>query len=61
MRFGQPNTRPCDHECRVFRKFLWWPFTIGSETRWLEFAEIEQRYHRSMDGDFWEPVKFVNP
>ena len=39
MRFGQPNTRPCDHECRVFRKFLWWPFTVGSETRWLEFAD----------------------
>jgi hypothetical protein len=61
MRFGKPTTRPCDHECRVFREFLWLPLTIRGETRWLEVASVERRYHRSMDGDSWETVRFVNP
>jgi hypothetical protein len=61
MRFRWPDTRADDHECRVIRRFLWWPVTIHSETRWLEFAEIEQRYHCSMDENFWVSIRFVNP
>jgi len=34
---------------------------IDGETRWLEVAEIEYRYHRSISGDFWEIIRFVNP
>jgi len=60
MRFGDPNRQPCNYQCQVVRKFLWLPLTIGRETRWLEAADIEYRYHQSMDGDFWEPIKFVN-
>jgi len=62
MRFGKPTKLPCDHECRVFHRFLWWPITIDGVTRWLETADVEYRYHRcSYDEDFWELVRFVNP
>jgi hypothetical protein len=60
VRFGRPGRRPGDHEEVRRPKFLWWPLTFDGETRWLESAEIVYRYHRSMDGDFWEPVRFDN-
>lgn len=50
-------------------KFLWWPLTIGGETRWLETATIEYRvncdygiyYLISSDKYYyWEPLNFIN-
>ena len=52
MRFGNPK-RPYDGEHQIIRRFLWWPLALGTETRWLEWAEIGQCYHRSgYDEDF---------
>ena len=59
MRFGYPK-QPYLGQHRVIHRFLWWPVTIGNETRWLEFAEIEQRYCGAPDGSTWEPLRFVN-
>jgi hypothetical protein len=61
MRFGKSDKRPCEGECRDFRRFLWWPITLSNETRWLEFATVRCRYHRWLHGDNWKPLRFVNP
>lgn len=29
---------------RIVKQFLWLPLTLNNETRWLEFAHIEQKY-----------------
>lgn len=34
--------KPKDGEERVISAFLWWPRTIGGETRWLETASWRQ-------------------
>ena len=46
-------------------KFLWFPMTIGGETRWLEYANI--RYKVKQEKGFindyyyyWEPWDFLN-
>lgn len=31
---------------RIIVRFLFFPRTIGHETRWLEFAKIKQFYHQ---------------
>ncbi|ACA57324.1 hypothetical protein CLK_A0105 (plasmid) [Clostridium botulinum A3 str. Loch Maree] len=36
--------KPQHHEIRTIRKFLIFPLTIKSETRWLEFVYIRQWY-----------------
>jgi hypothetical protein len=47
---------------RLVTKFLWFPVTIGSETRWLETATIRQhRVTESYDGSFyWTDEDFVD-
>ena len=37
-------------ERRTVRKFLWFPKRLHRETRWLEFAWIEQCYDRNPFG-----------
>jgi hypothetical protein len=46
-------------------KFLWWPVTIGGETRWLETVTIEYRvnYDYGLFVDryyYWEPFNFID-
>jgi hypothetical protein len=36
--------KPKDQDYRVITKFLWFPKKIQNEWRWLEHAEIGQRY-----------------
>jgi hypothetical protein len=38
------NPPPCKGDIRTIKKFLWLPTRFGNETRWLEFAMIEQSY-----------------
>jgi hypothetical protein len=60
VRFGSPK-RPYLDQHRIIRRFLWWPVSIGHETRWLEFAEIEQRYCGLINAaESWEPIRFIN-
>jgi hypothetical protein len=33
-----------DGDTRKRSKFLWWPLTIGTETRWLERVTLEYVY-----------------
>ena len=39
-----------DGDTRIITKFLWFPVTIEGETRWLEMANIKQRFYL---GDSW--------
>jgi hypothetical protein len=46
-------------------KDLWWPVTIGGETRWLETATIEYviEYDYDLFNDkyyYWKPFKFID-
>ena len=34
---------------RIIKRFLFLPRTVRGETRWLEFAEIEQRVAKKSD------------
>lgn len=43
MRFTH-KPRPKTFDARHFRRFLWFPKTIGQETRWLEVAEWTEFY-----------------
>ena len=50
---------------KIKTKFLWWPFTIDGETRWLETATIEYKVDCKYDLFFdkyyyWSPIKFIN-
>ena len=42
----------CDK--RIVRKFLFLPRTFGRDSRWLEFADIEEMYI----GDVWKEIDF---
>ena len=46
---------------RVIKRFLLFPRTINGETRWLEWAEIEQENILYMDCDHWEDVEWITP
>ena len=54
---------PVDGTLRVRNEFLWFPKTIGDETRWLETAEWEERYriYHGYDGfeKWWETTRWV--
>jgi len=39
-----PETKPSVGDTRDVRKFLFWPKTIGRETRWLEWAIWTEEY-----------------
>jgi len=41
---------------RFIRRFLFLPITIKNETRWLEFAVIEQKH----DDNKWRNTLFLN-
>jgi hypothetical protein len=46
---------------RTVRIFLIFPRTINNETRWLEWANIEQTYYEDWDlFGMWEDRKFIN-
>jgi hypothetical protein len=50
---------------KIKTKFLWWPFTINGETRWLETATIEYKVEWKYDlfldkYYYWAPTEFVN-
>lgn len=53
MKFHHPN--PQEGERRVRRAFLWWPRTIGNETRWLERAAWVEEWDRE---DGWEAIRW---
>lgn len=52
-----------DGTLRTRTGFLWFPKTIGDETRWLETAEWEERHHvyHGYDGmeRWWEETQWV--
>lgn len=58
-------TQPKDGDERVRRGFLWFPLTIESETRWLEYAEWKEFWRNGNRGDgswgpWWEPAHWTN-
>lgn len=61
MRWTQP--RSVGDRKRIC-KFLWWPMTIGFETRWLERVVIEYRYQVKhgyvYDYTAWVPMLFID-
>lgn len=66
MRWKCVIVLPPEHGARrVKRRFLWWPLTIGSETRWLEWAEVAEVYWTCNGAghcapvEWWEAVEFV--
>lgn len=48
----------CDGDVRIVRKFLLFPKRIGREVRWLEFANIEQKYH--FYKFYWADIRYVD-
>lgn len=63
------TVRPMIHATRVVTRFLWFPLTIGRETRWLERVSIRQRYFDTTQGPYipltqprqwWQNVEFVD-
>lgn len=54
--------RPKHHSKRIINRFLFFPVTIRTwsqdpgETRWMEFASIEQTYY---SGSGWQNTDFV--
>ena len=50
MRFGKVAHFD---EVRIRNKFLWFPKTITSQTRWLEYAVWEEKFGFI----FWRPTK----
>lgn len=53
--------KPFLGEKRIIKKFLWLPVCIGDEVRWLEKAEILQKYNytEKPEGSFIN-VKWIN-
>lgn len=52
---------PKDDKQRIIKRFLFFPRTIQGETRWLEFAQIGQKYTRFQSGHgYWRDVAWVN-
>ena len=43
--------KPRDGEYRISSGFLWFPKTIGSQTRWLEYAKWLECYLKFADGN----------
>lgn len=48
--------KPEPYDKRIVRKFLFVKRTFGRDSRWLEFADIEERYM----GVAWEEVDFID-
>ena len=68
MRFTKEKEMISDYwsnKRKIKTKFLWWPITIGGETRWLERATIEYRVDHEEDllcnrYYFWKPLNFID-
>lgn len=45
-----PKPRPHDLDTRMKSGFLFFPKTIGEETRWFEFASWLEEYHVGGNG-----------
>lgn len=48
---------------RTIKKFLWFPLSIGNETRWLEkvtYQEIVELYSREYKIYKWVPQRWVD-
>lgn len=39
------NKKPADGDERYVRRLLLWPLCLDGEWRWLEFADIQQRFN----------------
>lgn len=65
MRF---KDKPFPHkqvDSRIIRRFLFIPLKLGEETRWLEYANIEQVVALESGGDYefylrWFDNRFVD-
>lgn len=63
MRFKRKLYHTDDH--RIRRRFLLFPYIIGTETRWLEFAEWEQRFiarnpYNLLSDGYWIDLKWLD-
>lgn len=52
MRWKKPHT----YDQRTIRRFLLFPTKIDHETRWLEYADIQQEYN----GVYWDNYVWIN-
>jgi hypothetical protein len=58
MRFKHEDYKP--GEKRIRSGFLLFPKTIDNETRWLETSTWEEILKRSMDGDNFDPIRWID-
>jgi len=52
-------TRPHCGATRYVKRFLWWPKTIGAQTRWLEWATWKEVYRCYELGQWWAPDRWL--
>ena len=66
MKWVEKRRRPKTGGTRIIERFLFFPLTIGKETRWLERVRILERYDAyplilyPEYVSHWESVKFVD-
>lgn len=51
---------PVCGETKIVKKFLWLPFEINFETRWLEDATIKYVYVSGHLYNYWKPIEFLD-
>lgn len=59
MRWYEPP-KPSHKESRTITKFLFFPMTIGSETRWLETATWFEVYWKNVGCGEWVHGGWIN-
>lgn len=53
---------PKEGDVRIVKKFLFLPLSFDNETRWLEWAYLEQEYVcREFLIYEWKNIRFINP
>lgn len=57
--YRRVRLRPVPFETRIVTRFLWFPKTIGCETRWLETATWEEEWIPNRIESGYEPIRFV--
>jgi len=47
---------------RICQRFLVFPMEVGLESRWLEYAKWEEKYHKwhVHSGGFWSKVRWID-
>jgi hypothetical protein len=62
MRWQQKKWKEGDTWYYNRKVFLFFPKTIGEETRWLEWAEWQEVWAetKSIDPIEWQPIKWLN-